>query len=133
MTVKRIHQRSTLFGIGVDLCHIPRLEKALPRVGRRAFTVAELARARATARAGEYLAGRWAAKEAFLKALGTGISGFITMKTIHVGADRKGRPVIQISRAAAARLKKIGAGKIHLSITHAGAYAMALVAIEKRR
>lgn len=117
----------------MDLCYIPRLEKALPRVGRRAFTVAELARAHSTARAGEFLAGRWAAKEAFLKALGTGISGFITMKTIHVGADAKGRPVIRISRAAAARLKKIGAGKIHLSITHAGAYAMALVAIEKKR
>ncbi len=115
----------------MDLCHIPRLEKALPRVGRRAFTAAELKRAAETARAGEFLAGRWAAKEAFLKALGTGISGFITMKTIHVGADVKGRPVIQISRIASARLKKIGAGKVHLSITHAVDYAMAMVVIER--
>lgn len=115
----------------MDLCHIPRLEKALPRVGRRAFTAAELKRAHSTARAGEFLAGRWAAKEAFLKALGTGISGFITMKTIHVGADQKGRPVIQISSAAAARVKRIGAGTVHLSITHAGDYAMAMVVIER--
>ena len=129
----RLPGRTGIFGVGVDLCHIPRLEKALPRVGRRAFTAVELKRARSTARAGEYLAGRWAAKEAFLKALGTGISGFITMKTIHIGADAKGLPVIRLERAAAARLKKIGAGKIHLSITHAGEYAMALVVVEKRR
>lgn len=121
-----------IFGIGVDLCHIPRMERALPRIALRSFSPAELRRARATARAAEFLAGRWAAKEALLKALGTGISGFLPMKSITIGSARSGEPVIRLPRAAAARLRAIGAGRMHLSISHAGDYAMAAVIVERR-
>jgi len=120
------------FGIGADLCPVARLAKALPRIGRRAFTPGELKAAQGRADAAEFLAGRWAAKEAILKALGTGIAGVAPMNEIEIGTGSRGAPGVKLSAAAAKRVAALGAGAIHLSISHAGGFALAFCWIERR-
>lgn len=120
------------FGIGADLCPVARIAKALPRIGRRAFTPGELRAAQGRADAAEFLAGRWAAKEAILKALGTGIAGVAPMNEIEILNGSRGAPVAKLSAAAAKRVAALGAGTIHLSISHAGGFALAFCWIERR-
>jgi holo-[acyl-carrier protein] synthase len=125
---------SRLFGIGVDLCPVARMARALPRLAPRAFTPAERRAAAALppARAAEYCAGRWAAKEALLKALGVGISGVIPMNRIEIRAGARGRPRVALAPADRARLRRLGAAAIHLSISHADGIAVAVVLIERK-
>ena len=123
-----------LYGIGVDLCPIARMARALPRLAPRAFTAAERRAAAALppARAAEFFAGRWAAKEALLKALGVGISGLIPMNRIEIRARARGRPVVVLAAADRARLRRLGTGAIHLTLSHADGIAVAVVIVERK-
>jgi holo-[acyl-carrier protein] synthase len=76
-----------------------------------------------------FLAGRFAAKEAFSKALGTGIRGF-RLSDIRVLNDSLGKPVMTLYGGAASLLAKMGAGRVHVSLSHDGGYALAFVALE---
>lgn len=121
-------------GIGVDQVEIRRMRALLARFPERApsrlFTPGE--RAWCDGRPGrhECYAARFAAKEAFLKALGTGWSGGIGWRDVEVERETGGAPRLRVSGAAARRLEQSGGGRVHLSYTHEGGYATATVLIE---
>jgi holo-[acyl-carrier protein] synthase len=75
------------------------------------------------------LAARFAAKEAFGKAVGTGLAG-IVLKDIMVASSHNGRPEIQVKGTARAALEKTGANRVHLSLTHETDNAIAMVVLE---
>jgi holo-[acyl-carrier protein] synthase len=120
-------------GVGVDVVHVKRMERWRKREGllERYFHPDELATAASRGR-GEVLslAARFAAKEAFGKALGTGLAG-ITLKDIEVINRHNGKPEIQVFGTAKAALKNAGADRIHISLTHEGDNAVAMVVLEK--
>ena len=123
-----------IVGIGTDVCSIRRIEKSLERFGdrlvNRILTPAERPRfTRVKDRAG-YLAKRFAAKEAFSKAIGTGIHAPFTWHSITVTRNPKGKPGIEPSAAMAKHLKKMGVTGYHISLTDDGDVAMAFVVLE---
>jgi holo-[acyl-carrier protein] synthase len=119
-------------GIGVDMVRIPRLDRWRNKPGllERYFHPAELAAVETKGRGrGASLAARFAAKEAFGKALGTGLVG-ITLKDIMVTNRSGGKPDLELSGSAERALRKSGADRIHISLTHEGDYAIAMVVLE---
>ncbi|HEY0414706.1 MAG TPA: holo-ACP synthase [Allosphingosinicella sp.] len=127
-----------ILGIGSDLCNIARIERSLGRFGERfiarVFTDAERARAerRPLTRAGTY-AKRFAAKEAFAKAVGTGFRRGVFMKDIGVVNAPTGAPALALTGGAKARLDAITpAGhfaEVHLTMTDDHPFAQAFVVI----
>jgi holo-[acyl-carrier protein] synthase len=130
-----------IIGLGSDLCNIERIQASLDRFGARfetrVFTEVEQAKAarRPLTRAGT-LAKRFAAKEAFSKAVGTGFRAGVFMKDIGVVNARSGAPTLALTGGAAARLAAITpAGHeavIHLTLTDDHPWAQAFVVIEAR-
>lgn len=128
-----------IIGLGSDLCNIERIQASLDRFGERfenrVFTAAERARAarRPRTRAGT-LAKRFAAKEAFSKAVGTGFAAGVFMKDIGVVNAPSGAPTLALTGGAAARLAALTpAGHravIHLTLTDDHPWAQAFVVIE---
>lgn len=120
-------------GVGLDVVHVARIRKwlAIPGLVRRFFhpTEVEAAESRGQGEALS-LAARFAAKEAFGKALGTGLTG-IKLTDIVVVNNHNGKPEMFLYGSAAARLETAGGGLIHLSLTHESENAMALVIIER--
>ncbi len=123
-----------IVGIGVDVVHIPRIRSAIERWQERflerVFTPDEVAYARRRRDPAEHLAARFAAKEATLKALGTGLSMGVRWREVEVRRARGEGPRIALS----GRLAEIGASRgvrvFHVSLTHDGDYAMAQVLAE---
>ncbi|MCL6459335.1 MAG: holo-ACP synthase [Gorillibacterium sp.] len=124
-----------IIGIGTDMTEIDRVEhillgKAAGRFLKRVLTDAELTFLEERGgKAAEYVAGRFAAKEAVAKAFGTGIGSMISFGDIEVMADSAGRPVCTVSLPALLRLGIVpGTIHIHVSVTHtritAGAFAV---------
>jgi holo-[acyl-carrier protein] synthase len=111
---------------GIDLVHVPRIARSVTRSARtfldRAFTPAEQ---EVCAGDPARLAGRWAAKEAVLKALGRGI-GEIPMTDIEVLRAASGAPVLHLAGRAAAAAQAGGWGHWSVSISHDGEYATAV-------
>lgn len=120
-----------LFGLGIDLCDVPRIRAALKRFPDRfrgrIFTPAEVAFCDARPDPAASYAARFAAKEAFAKALGTGLRGLVGWREIEVRDNERSRPTIEVSGRAAAWL---AGRRVHLSITHLPEYAAAVVVIE---
>lgn len=121
-----------LFGIGVDLVNVPRLRAAMEKhpegFRRRIFTAGECTFCESMPDRFLSYAGRFAAKEAFAKALGTGLRGAIGWQEVEVLDNERSRPGIRVTGRAAAVL---GDRRIHLSITHLAEYAAAVVVIEE--
>jgi len=130
-----------IIAIGSDLCNIERIQNSLDRFGERfvarVFTEVERAKAerRPFTKAGTY-AKRFAAKEAFSKAVGTGFKAGVFMKDIGVVNAPSGAPTLALSGGAAARLAAITpAGYeavVHLTLTDDHPWAQAFVVIEAR-
>jgi holo-[acyl-carrier protein] synthase len=130
-----------IIGLGSDLCNIERIQASLDRFGdrfeQRVFTAAERARAarRPLTKAGT-LAKRFAAKEAFSKAVGTGFRAGVFMKDIGVVNAPSGAPTLALTGGAAARLQAITPpgheAVIHLTLTDDHPWAQAFVVIEAR-
>jgi holo-[acyl-carrier protein] synthase len=130
-----------IIAIGSDLCNIERIQNSLDRFGERfenrVFTDIERAKAakRPYTRAGTY-AKRFAAKEAFSKAVGTGFKAGVFMKDIGVVNAKSGAPTLALTGGAAARLAAITpAGHeaiVHLTLTDDHPWAQAFVIIEAR-
>ena len=130
-----------IIAIGSDLCNIERIQNSLDRFGerfeQRVFTEIERAKAakRPFTRAGTY-AKRFAAKEAFSKAVGTGFKAGVFMKDIGVVNMKSGAPTLALTGGAAARLATlIPAGHeavVHLTLTDDHPWAQAFVIIEAR-
>jgi holo-[acyl-carrier protein] synthase len=123
-----------IYGVGNDVVEIGRIERALERFGER-FAARILVASeievfrRRRARAG-YLAKRFAAKEAFSKALGVGIRYPVNWHNVWVVNERSGKPALEFSRPLAALLKRRGVAKVHLSLTDEIGMACAFVVIE---
>ena len=115
--------------VGVDLIEIERIRLALARHGdgfkHRCFTAGEIAYCDAKPNPPQHYAGRFAAKEAVGKALGSGV--YFTWKEIEVRGRPK--PGILLSGRTAAWAEKIGAGRIELSMTHSRELAAAVAVV----
>ena len=130
-----------IIGLGSDLCNIERIQASLDRFGERfenrVFTERERAKAarRPLTRAGTY-AKRFAAKEAFSKAVGTGFKAGVFMKDIGVVNAPSGAPTLALTGGAAARLAAITPegyqAVVHLTLTDDHPWAQAFVIIEAR-
>ena len=128
-----------IIGLGSDLCSIPRIQASLDRFGdrflRRVFTELEQAKAaRRPFTAAGTLAKRFAAKEAFSKAVGTGFKAGVFMKDIGVANLPSGAPSLQLAGGALARLDALTpaghAMKVHLTMTDDHPWAQAFVILE---
>jgi len=120
-----------VFGIGIDLVNVGRVRAALERYPERfrnrVYTPAEVRFCETLGDKYPSYAGRFAAKEAFSKALGTGLRGAIGWAEIDICDNERTRPTIRVTGQA----EKILAGrKVHLSISHLSDYATAVVVIE---
>ena len=131
-----------IIGIGSDLCNIQRIEKSLERFGDRfldrVFTDAEKAKAaRRPHTAAGTLAKRFAAKEAFSKAVGTGFKRGVFMKDIGVVNLASGAPTLQLTGGAKARLDALApeghAVDVHLTMTDDYPWAQAFVILTLRK
>jgi holo-[acyl-carrier protein] synthase len=128
---------SIILGIGLDLVEVKRMRASVRRSGerfsKRVFTPEEIAYCAGRARKFEHLAARFAAKEAALKALGTGITGWASMQEVEVVHDAAGRPEIRLSGGVLRRARSLGVTATHLSISHTERIAAAMVILEGRR
>lgn len=121
-----------IVGIGIDLCEVGRMRAALEKPGflKRYFTEAEQAYILARGKmAAESLAGHFAAKEAFVKALGCGI--VFPLDDIEVAHDELRAPRLCLRGEALSRMQALGAEVTHLSISHTDDNAAAVVILEK--
>ena len=125
-----------ILGIGTDLVQISRIEEMLKTFGssfeNKVFTDLEQKKAASLPqnKRASFYAKRFAAKEAFSKALGTGIVGF-SVKDVYIQNDEKGKPLLIIENKAKEILEKLyGQCKIHITMSHEKEYAVAFVIIE---
>jgi holo-[acyl-carrier protein] synthase len=123
-----------IVGIGTDVVSIARIAGVLERHGerfvKRVLTPAERPRFHATRAKASHLAKRWAAKEAFSKAIGTGIHPPFTWQSITVARDPSGAPGIVPNDAMALYLRGRGVTRSHISLTDDAGVAMAFVVLE---
>jgi holo-[acyl-carrier protein] synthase len=123
-----------IYGVGTDLIEIPRIAKALERFGerfaRRILCEPELRRFKAHKQPAAYLAKRFAAKEAFTKALGTGIHAPANWHGVWVVNQRSGKPEFEYTAALQALLQKRKINRSHLSLTDEKGMAAATVVLE---
>ena len=119
----------------MDIVDIARIRALLDRYGerflRRVYTAAETAYAMSGAKKAERLAGRFAVKEALMKALGTGKSNGILWRDVETLRGRSGKPEVRLHGQAVKWAKWRSGGVVHVSITHDGGKAVAFVIIEK--
>jgi len=122
---------------GIDLVDFPRIEEMVKRHGKRfvnrVFTAAEQAYAEANKNGIEKLAGRFAAKEAILKLMGTGWRGKIAWTDIEIINNSSGQPEVTLGGEVEKIAEKLGIEHISVSITHTANFAIAsAVALAKK-
>jgi len=120
-------------GIGVDAVYVKRMERWVvnQKLLEKFFHSDEVAYVTSRGKsAAQSLAARFAAKEAFGKALGTGLSN-ITLKDIMVFNNDNGKPEIKLFNTAQNALDKTGSNRVHISLTHEKDSAIAMVVLEK--
>ncbi len=125
-----------ILSIGVDIVEVYRIRETIartPRFAERVFTAGEreYCESKGVAAAQSY-AGRFAAKEAFLKAIQTGWRGKITWHDIEIISDAEGVPTLNITGEAKRIADDRGATSVHLSISHTTEHAVAQIILEKR-
>jgi holo-[acyl-carrier protein] synthase len=124
-----------IYGVGTDVVEIGRIEKALERFGerfaRKILCQPELERFRGHRLPASYLAKRFAAKEAFTKALGTGIHAPANWHGVWVRNLPSGKPVLEFSDPLRSLLTQRGIANSHLSLTDERGVAMATVILER--
>ncbi len=124
-----------IISIGTDIIEVYRIRDTIertPRFVERVFTEKERAYCDSKgAAAAQSYAGRFAAKEAFLKALKTGWRGKITWHDVEINNDSEGVPSFEINGEAKRLLDELGVNNVHLSISHTTEHATAQVIFEK--
>ncbi len=124
-----------IIGVGADLCEIERIAEAIDHRGAsfldRVFTEAEQRMASGRRDPTLFYAGRFAAKEACAKALGTGITDRVRWTDIEVLSTRSRQPFITLTKGAARRLTRLAgkhrAGCVHVTISHDAGFALSYV------
>lgn len=126
--------KGATIGVGVDIVEVLRIAKMIERHGdlflNRVFTPHEVAYCSARKAATQHYAGRWAAKEAVLKALGAGWSQNLRWQEIELRNEPAGRPLVRLTGGARLVADRLGVGEVLISVshcrTHAVAYATAI-------
>lgn len=122
-------------GIGIDISDMRRIDASIARLGdsflSRVLTPKEIEDMPQGPRKTEYVAGRFAAKEAFAKATGWGIGERLSWQDMTIGRDELGKPVIYLSEKWLATYDPEGRLKFHISISHEKDYAVAQAIIEE--
>jgi len=123
-----------IVGTGIDIAEVERIAQSIARFGgrfkERVFTADEIRYCESKANHAERYAARFAAKEAGMKAIGTGWSRGVTWRDIEVRRLPGGRPTIVFHGKAGEIFAKLGGVRVHLSITHTKQTAMAVVIVE---
>jgi holo-[acyl-carrier protein] synthase len=123
-----------IVGTGIDIAEVPRIAASIERFGERflhrIFTEGEIRYCDAKANRVERYAARFAAKEAAMKALGTGWNHGVTWRDVEVSRMPGGRPTITFHGKAAEFAAKLGAKHVALSLTHTAEHAIAQVILE---
>ena len=123
-----------IVGTGVDLAEVPRIKASIERFGARftgrIFTPAEIAYVERKANRFERYAARFAAKEAGMKAIGTGWSGGVRWHDFEVANLPSGKPTLRLHGVAARIAGEMGVRHISLSLTHTAELGMAHVILE---
>lgn len=122
-----------IHGVGTDIIEIKRVEQSIERYGQRfldrLFTLKEQEYCLKHKESARHFAGRFAAKEAIAKALGTGISDSIGWLDMEILNDRAGKPNLKLSK----HVKELfGSPSLHLSISHSRDHAVAFAIAEKQ-
>jgi holo-[acyl-carrier protein] synthase len=124
-----------IISVGTDIIEVYRIRETIertPRFVERVFTANERTYCTAKgAAAAQSYAARFAAKEAFLKALRTGWRGKISWHDVEVSNDERGAPFLKINGEAHKILESLGATAVHLSMSHTTDHATATVILEK--
>lgn len=124
-----------ILGIGIDLVSIPRIERLLRNWGerfkKRVFSREEIDNSRLYKRRSERFAANFAVKEAFFKAVGKGFKSNIRMLDVEVLRDEYGKPYVNLHGKARRVAEMAGIHSVHVSISHDGDYATAVVILEK--
>jgi len=124
-----------IVGTGVDLAEVPRIKASIERFGakfiNRIYTPAEIAYVERRANKYERYAARFAAKEAGMKAIGTGWRRGVTWRDFEVANLPSGKPTLRFHGAAARIAEKLGAKNVALSLTHTAELGMAHVILER--
>ena len=124
-----------IHGIGTDLVYISRMDGLLQRHGlkfaRRILADTEFEEFQQSSQPAEFLAKRFAAKEAAAKALGTGFRNGLSLKHIAVGHDELGRPTLDYFEVGAALVEQFKIEHSHLSLSDEREYALAFVTLTK--
>jgi holo-[acyl-carrier protein] synthase len=124
-----------IVGTGIDITEVARVAASIERFGerflKRVYTPGEIAYCQSKRRgAAESFAARFAAKEAAMKAIGTGLRRGVTWHDVEVAREPSGRPTIIFSGKAAEFAAKLGMKRVSLSLTHTEHQAMAQVILE---
>lgn len=123
-----------ILGIGIDLVEVSRVEALVERHGdralRRIFTEAEVERCGRSRSPSESFAARFAAKEAFFKAVGTGWGQGLAWTEVEVVSAPSGAPEVRLSGAAERLARERGVTRIHLTLTHTDTLASAYLLLE---
>lgn len=123
-----------IIGIGVDIVNIQRIEKAVERHGEmfieKVFTEEEVSALKGEKLMSANLAARFAAKEAVLKALGTGMSNGIGFRDVEVTREKGESPEITLYGKAKELAESLGVKKVHLTLSHDGGIAVAFTVFE---
>lgn len=123
-----------IIGTGIDIVELSRIKSAYDRWGaqfaERILADGEIETLKERKEAVSYLGSRFAAKEAFLKALGTGYADGISWQDMEIRRDQGERPIINVVGRAREILDHMGAVSIHLSISHEKKYTVAQVILE---
>lgn len=118
-----------IVGLGTDIIEILRIGEMIERHGelflQRVYTEQEIRYCQRRKEAIQHYAGRWAAKEAVMKTLGTGFVKGIRWKDIEVVSRRSGAPVIQLAGGALEKSKALGIDQVLITISHCRTYATA--------
>ncbi|MDR3232704.1 MAG: holo-ACP synthase [Planctomycetaceae bacterium] len=124
-----------MIAVGTDIIECERIAAMLERHGehftRHVFTDNEIRYCEGRKTSVQHFAGRWAAKEAVLKALGTGWISGISWKDAEIISEASGKPIVVLHGGAAEVARRLGIGKILISISHCKAYAVATAAAVK--
>lgn len=123
-----------IVGTGIDLVEVRRIAASIERFGdrflKRVFTPDEIRYCRPKHNFAERFAARFAAKEAGLKAIGTGWRGGVAWVEVEVGHERGGRPTLRYSGRAAEHAARLGMTRTSLSLSHTTEHAIAQVILE---
>jgi len=123
-----------IIGTGVDICEVSRMGASIARFGtrflQRVFTEGEIRYCQSKRNSVERFAARFAAKEAAMKALGTGASRGVTWTSIEVAHAPGGRPVLRLTGKTSEIAHRLGVNRISLSVTHTESTALAIVIFE---